>query len=404
MAKNETPDFETEDSSPLDDLSAREAKKAKLDSILGKNPGRVGAGIDMTPQTAEEAADDRRIRMEERHRKRMSRIEADLGKMATPKPGATPDATPAVMPAAIKQQPARKKDNSVMRALREGDNEPSSEPSAPLTGEWSTSSEAGDWFRSNPSAVEGLREMGRAIDPNAAALHRARTSGRGTVFEFGSREHVHSFDPTSGSNAQDVVGNERIGGMGGIMSGNENAAISTDYDPADTGPRVFGGPAFAEPAKIASPFEKFRETAPPDAKLAANVGTLYLRQAGRCNHPLCQMKRARGLELMGRPVSNRQFGKGIESPLPAIPSVATQKREYPINPQTGKQDRKNPTTFLEVRPADPKGIEWQHAQSLLDTNEANLFMPEDLLEHHHGPEDMDFERHIPWHPNYKGPQ
>lgn len=398
MAKNETPDFDKEDASLLDDASARAAKLSKIDSILGKSPKSTTSGVDLTPQTAEERSDDRRLRMEERRRNRNARIAAASEKDSARIRQSEGTASPTV------RQPARK-DNAVLRALRE---EPDFEPDTPSgpspAGRPNTAAEAGAWFRENPGAVEDLRAMGRSIDPNAAAVHRARTSGRGTVFEFGSREHANMLDPASASKAADVVGNERIGGMGGIMSGNENAAISTDYDPADTGPRVFGGTSFYEPAHISSPFERYKAEATPQQLLELNVGKLYLRQAGRCDHPLCKAKRARGLQLMGRPVSSRKFTEGVESGMAPIPSVATTKREYPINPETGKQDRKNPTSFLEVKPADPKGAEWQEAQSLLSTDESNIFLPEDLLEHHHGPGDMDLERHLPWHPKYKGPQ
>lgn len=115
-----------------------------------------------------------------------------------------------------------------------------------------------------------------------------------------------------------------------------------------------------------------------------------LRTAGRCDHPRCNAIREQGLHLMkaaGTHISMDQL------PAP-IPSVASYKKTYSM--KDGKQDRKNVEVVQTLRPKDPKHPEWVQA-----TTEAkggfNIFDPSDLLEHHHGPEDHDFQKYpLPW--------
>jgi len=105
---------------------------------------------------------------------------------------------------------------------------------------------------------------------------------------------------------------------------------------------------------------------------------LLLRQAGRCTHESCSATRNRGIEMA------RAAGFQVPNSLPApIPSVAIERRYYPEDPKTGKQDRKNAQTYKELKPADPKHPEWVAAVAGTDTNASNLYLPEDLLAHHH---------------------
>ena len=105
---------------------------------------------------------------------------------------------------------------------------------------------------------------------------------------------------------------------------------------------------------------------------------LLLRKAGRCTHESCSADRARGVELA------RAAGFQIPNSMPApIPSVAVERRYYPEDPKTGKQDRKNAQTYKELKPADPKHPDWLAAVAGTDTYASNLYLPEDLLAHHH---------------------
>jgi hypothetical protein len=105
---------------------------------------------------------------------------------------------------------------------------------------------------------------------------------------------------------------------------------------------------------------------------------LLLRQAGRCTHESCSATRNRGLEMA------RAAGFQVPNSMPApIPSVAVERKYYPEDPVTGKQDRKNVQTYKELKPADPKHPEWVAANAGLTTQESNLYLPEDLLAHHH---------------------
>lgn len=105
---------------------------------------------------------------------------------------------------------------------------------------------------------------------------------------------------------------------------------------------------------------------------------LLLRKAGRCTHPSCSADRDRGMELAR--AAGFQVPNSTSAP---IPSVAVERKYYPENPKTGKQDRKNPQTYKVLRPADPKHPEWLAAKASLDTTVNNLYFPEDLLAHHH---------------------
>lgn len=105
---------------------------------------------------------------------------------------------------------------------------------------------------------------------------------------------------------------------------------------------------------------------------------LLLRKAGRCTHESCAADRARGMELA------RSAGFQVPNSLPApIPSIAVEKKYYPEDPRTGKQDRKNVQTYKELRPADPKHPEWLSAKAEMDKHSGGLYLPEDLLAHHH---------------------
>lgn len=105
---------------------------------------------------------------------------------------------------------------------------------------------------------------------------------------------------------------------------------------------------------------------------------LLLRKAGRCTHESCSADRQRGMDLA------RAAGFQVPNSTPApIPSVAVERRYYPEDPKTGKQDRKNAQTYKELKPADPKHPEWLAAVASIDSSASNLYFPEDLLAHHH---------------------
>lgn len=115
-----------------------------------------------------------------------------------------------------------------------------------------------------------------------------------------------------------------------------------------------------------------------------------LRTAGRCQHPRCNAIREHGLSLMKAAGTNISMG---QMPDP-IPSIASYSRTYPI--RGGKQDRTNPEVTQTLRPKDPKHPEWVKATTE-SKGGVNIFDPSDLLEHHHGPDDANFEKYpLPW--------
>lgn len=259
--------------------------------------------------------------------------------------------------------------------------------------------------------IAAYRADERRINPQAQAIHNARTIGHGLDTRIHVSEGLDTSIDAPTRNFGDVSAQGDLMSVGDVAQASKTREIAAGEGAADIAysdeeigsGRRYGAVGFGgfdvDAGPRSSPFEKAKAEMNSEQQLAMNVGRMYLRQAGRCNHPLCQMKRARGLELMGQPVSSRSFGKGIESPETPIPSVATPSKQYSFDIQ-GNQDRKNPSIALDIKPKDPKGVEWQEAKSMVGTTD--FFMAEDLLEHHHGPGDMDFARHLPWHPDYPG--
>ena len=115
-----------------------------------------------------------------------------------------------------------------------------------------------------------------------------------------------------------------------------------------------------------------------------------LRTAGRCTHARCNAIRNRGVDLMKSSGTHINMNQ-MQAP---IPSVASYQKTYPI--VNGKQDRQNPEIVQTLKPKDPKHPEWVEAENQSHAADS-IFSPHDLLEHHHGPEDHDFEKYpLPW--------
>lgn len=245
-----------------------------------------------------------------------------------------------------------------------------------------------------PEQIEGMRQMGASIDPAYAKTREARLKGSGgeTSIEDpftrrGSRTGALSEGVGHVAALAGDVGFEHETRAEGATHG-----VDTNVDMGSSGDEIaptarytgigMGGFDAEAPGLRESPFTRIREGGDQARKVRAMAGLLLLREVGRCDSPGCQLGRAVGLQLTGQ--TQRGAGSGIESQLPAVPAVHETKREYPINPVTGKQDRKNPTEVIVSRPADPKSPEW-----LALTGEAkgapssSLFFPEDALEHYH---------------------
>jgi hypothetical protein len=243
--------------------------------------------------------------------------------------------------------------------------------------------------------IEEMRARGAAIDPAYAKTREARLRGSG-----GMETSIE--DPFARRGSRTGAMSEGVGHVaslgGNVAFEDETRAegathgVDTSVDMGSSGDEIaptsrytgisMGGFDAEAPGLRESPFTRIREGGDQARKVRAMTGMLLLREAGRCDSPGCQLLRATGLQLTGQ--TQRGAGSGIESQLPAVPSVAEQKKFYPENPVTGKQDRKNVQTFTEVSPANPKSPEW-----VALTGEAkgapssSLFFPEDALAHHH---------------------
>lgn len=223
--------------------------------------------------------------------------------------------------------------------------------------------------------IEGLRRMNEKIDP---AYARQRNKA-GTKFSDNAARNAAA-GGAKRATASDALTNiesaEGVRGVGGMVSSKE--VVSSDFDPADYRRSMSGVGLTNAPSHFAG----------TRGTQAHAEGVFLLRTAGRCNHPRCQMIRAKGMELMGADSRLQLGGKHYwEASEPEIPSIATEKTYYPI--AGGKEDRKNKKTYTELSPADPKHPEWLNLQAQAKSGHS-IFDPSDLLAHHHGPEDDDF--------------
>lgn len=203
----------------------------------------------------------------------------------------------------------------------------------------------------------------------------------------------------TGTSAQDRIGEEAVG-LGGIAATSEGVnQVSSDFDAADYRPalRGVGLGSLDEAPKTASPFDVHKPKSESEA-IARNQGMFLLKLAGRCNHPICQMRRAKGMELLGRPVEGRAFGSGVESTEKPIPSVVTEKTHYPKDPVTGKQSRKNAQKVKKYSPAPEGREEYESLSNALGQSGSHTIHADDFLEHHHDPEEIDavLKNGMPW--------
>ena len=248
-----------------------------------------------------------------------------------------------------------------------------------------------------PEEVNKYRIADAAINPQAAMVQRARKLGQGEVPE----QRSTSFEPVmnaerTGSGMSDIQAQADLMGdvadvqqTEEIASGEGSAASSYNDEDSGRGRRfpVMSMGGFEEaPGKAGSPMSSIYDKGESARIGRLNTGLLMLREAGRCDAPGCQLLRAAGMQLTGQ--TQRAAGSGIASQQPAIPAVHKESSYYPENPATGKQDRRNPKTIIESKPADPNHPEWKAltAETKVSTAGNIKFFPEDMLEHNHGDE------------------
>ena len=242
--------------------------------------------------------------------------------------------------------------------------------------------------------IAAYRSDERRMNPQAQAIHNARTFGHGLDTHIPISEGLDTSIDAPTRNFGDVeaqgdlMGNIAEASKTGEVAAGEGAADFA-YDDESTGRgRRFGavglGAIEEAPGPRTSPFTRIKESGDVGRISTMGAGLLMMREAGRCDSPGCQLLRATGMTLTGQ---SRQAKGGVASNAPAIPSVATAKSEYPIDPKTGKQDRKNPRTVLDVKPADPNNPEFKALQKEGQGSSDSLFFAEDALAHHHADED-----------------
>jgi hypothetical protein len=242
--------------------------------------------------------------------------------------------------------------------------------------------------------IAAYRSDERRMNPQAAAIHNARTIGHGLDTHIPISEGLDTSIDAPTRNFGDVeaqgdlMGNIAEASKTGEVAAGEGAADFA-YDEESTGRgRRFGavglGAVEEAPGPRVSPFTKIAESGDEGRRSLTGAGLLMMREAGRCDSPGCQLLRATGMTLTGQ---TRQAKSGISSNLSAIPSVSTAKSEYPIDPKTGKQDRKNPRTVLEFKPEDPNNPEYRALTDEVKGNSRALFFPEDALAHQHDDEE-----------------
>ena len=341
--------------------------------------------MDNTPEfDADERAGIRDANREERNRARVARVNHfvdGVGKRETAR--VAREAAPA--------NSAMPEGWSVMKALRESEGPSDSDLSAIESG----GGEAAGIF--TPTEIAKYRASERSMNPQAAAVHNARTTGFGStskipVSDGGLDTSIDAPTPMfSDAKAQADSMNDvaEIARTGEISASEGAADIAWSDDTSGRGRRFpaagMGGFMEESPGVSESPFTRIKESGDVGRKQLTGAGLLMLREAGRCNSPGCQLLRATGMQLTGQ--TKRAAGAGIESEMAPIPAVHTRKSFYPTDPTTGKQDRKNPQTVVESKPADPNNAEYKAIQDFTGGKSGPaLFTAEDMLEHDHDDE------------------
>lgn len=244
-----------------------------------------------------------------------------------------------------------------------------------------------------PEQIEGLRRMNESIDPAYARQRAARRKVTGGVQPRLDVEtalsRVRGGAGTSGTSDKALTTLEgafgtsnKKGEVAGVMGGGAEMGSSGD-EPVSSPPMRASGLADVGGAPSGY-YGRNKDTA------KYQQGVFLLRTAGRCNHPRCQMLRAKGMELIHGEKRYQTGGQYWESQETPIPSIATEKPYYPT--VGGKEDRKNKQTYIDLSPADTKNPEWVAATTAAKSG-SSIFEPSDLLEHHHRPGDEDFERY-----------
>jgi hypothetical protein len=244
-----------------------------------------------------------------------------------------------------------------------------------------------------PSEIAKYRQADAMMNPQAAAVQRARTTGFGSTSKIPVSEGLDtSIDaPTpmfSDAKAQaDSMNDVAEIARTGEVSASEGAAdVAWSDDTSGRGRRFpaagMGGFMEAGPGLRESPFTAIKESGDTARKQLANWGKMLLREGGRCKSPGCQLLTATGMQLTGQ--TKRAAGSGINASLEPIPAVYENAPYYPTNPVTGKEDRKNAKTWLKASPADPNHPEYKALKDATGGKTGNpLFFPEDMLEHNH---------------------
>lgn len=257
--------------------------------------------------------------------------------------------------------------------------------------------------------VEGLRRMNEKIDP---AYARQRATKRGEMSSM-KKSGMHGRSIGAGEELNIAALSDNLGATDQTRAEGAQYGIETSVDmgssgddPAASRPSV-KGVGVGDVSSGSGYYGKHKGTP------AYDMGLSLLETAGRCNHPRCQMIRAKGMEMIGADkryqLGGGQFWESTQAP---IPSVASYEKVYPRvdvtsdNPN-GREDRKNPRIEQVLRPKDPNHPEWK---ALINESRRNAklesegklkgqhsFLPSSFLEHHHGPEDADFEKNpLPW--------
>jgi hypothetical protein len=336
--------------------------------------------MDNTPELdADERAGIRDANREERNRSRVARIDHFVA-------GVSKRETARVAREAAPQTSAMPEGWSVMKALRETDGPSDSDLSAIDSG-----SESAGVF--SPSEIAKYRKADAMMNPQAAAVQRARTTGFGSTSKIPVSEGLDtSIDaPTpmfsdakaQADNMNDVADIARTG----EISASEGAADVAWSDESTGRGRRFpaagmGGFMEESPGLRESPFTAIKQSGDTARKQLMGAGLLMLREGGRCKSPGCQLLTATGMQLTGQ--TQRAATSGINASSEPIPAVHEVKSFYPEDPVTGKQDRKNPGKIVVSKPADPNHPEYKALKDATGGGAGNpLFFPEDMLEHNH---------------------
>jgi hypothetical protein len=339
--------------------------------------------MDNTPELdADERAGIRDANREERNRARVARVNhfvEGVGKRETARVAREAAPPTSAMPAGW----------SVARALRESEGPSGSDLSSIESG-----SESAGVF--TPSEIAKYRQADAMMNPQAAAVQRARTTGFGSTSKIPVSEGLDtSIDaPTpmfSDAKAQaDSMNDVAEIARTGEVSASEGAAdVAWSEESTGRGRRFpaagMGGFMEESPGLRESPFTAIKQSGDVARKQLMGAGLLMLREAGRCNAPGCKLLRATGMQLTGQ--TQRAATSGIESKDAPIPAVYEDAPYYPTHPVTGKEDRKNKKTWLKASPADPNNPEYKAIQDATGGKAGPaLFTAEDMLEHNHDDE------------------